>query len=216
MTCSLSMRMSVTTGRRRWRDAVEACEFDALGVYHQHAQVVGAELEEEAHDDGVEKDRFTAARRARHEEMWQFLHACSDRAPVGVPPQGNLQASLRVEDSSDSMMLRRPTTCREGLGTSIPMRDWPGMGASMRMPGAARARARLRSRLVNLLTWTPTPGSMANWVTAGPVFTSRTVASTLNERSVSSIVFIFALMSDWLTLTSPVFSRRVRAGSFQV
>ena len=57
----------------------------------------------------------------------------------------------------------------------------------MRMLGAASANARSLCSSVMRRTFTPFPGSNANWVTAGPGLISRTLASTLKLDSVSSI-----------------------------
>ena len=90
------------------------------------------------------------------------------------------------------------------MGTSMPTIDLPGTGASIRMLGAARARARslasevIRSTLTlvldtsSCLTLTlpslsfsltsfilrSQPGSTPNWVTVGPAFICTTLAST--------------------------------------
>jgi len=44
------------------------------------------------------------------------------------------------------------------LGTSIPMADLPGIGASIRIPLAASAKAKSSLKLTILLTLTPTSG----------------------------------------------------------
>jgi len=58
------------------------------------------------------------------------------------------------EDNS----LLNPTLDIFRFGTSIPTADLPGIGASIRMPGAARLSWRSSVREIILLIFTPVPG----------------------------------------------------------
>ncbi|MNW68419.1 hypothetical protein D3C74_471860 [compost metagenome] len=57
-----------------------------------------------------------------------------------------------------SMTSRMVTTDTSGLGTSIPMADLPGIGASIRISLAARASAISSVRFTMRLTFTPISG----------------------------------------------------------
>ena len=64
------------------------------------------------------------------------------------------------------------------LGTSIPISDLPGIGASIRTSLAASAKAMSSVKLTILLTFTPTAGWTSNFVTDGPKLALTTLAST--------------------------------------
>ena len=112
-------------------------------------------------------------------------------ATIGEPetslPSGRRNLPLERTNSSLSRMSRSATVEIDELGISIPTTDFPGMGASMRIDGAANASAKSLSRVVILLTLTPTAGWSSYWVTAGPTLMLTTRASTLKLASVSSI-----------------------------
>ena len=64
------------------------------------------------------------------------------------------------------------------FGTSIPTADFPGIGASIRMSFAAKARAKSSLKPTILLTFTPISGYTSYFVTAGPLCTFVTFAFT--------------------------------------
>ena len=64
------------------------------------------------------------------------------------------------------------------FGTSIPINDLPGIGASIRTSLAANASAMSSVKLTILLTLTPTAGWTSNFVTEGPKLALTTFAST--------------------------------------
>ena len=74
------------------------------------------------------------------------------------------------------MTSRRRTIAALVLGISTPITDLPGMGASMRMVGAARHMARSWARFTMELLLTPGAGCTSNWVMTGPQFTPTTSA----------------------------------------
>ena len=85
---------------------------------------------------------------------------------------------LEVWKALDWIRSRIRTVLRFLLGTSMPTAAFPGMGASMRTPVAARFRARSSERLVILLIFTPAAGCISYRVTAGPRQMSRILVCT--------------------------------------
>ena len=97
------------------------------------------------------------------------------------------------------------------FGTSIPTSDFPGIGASIRIVAAARARARLSCNPTILESFTPSAGFIAYLVTVGPMVTSSISTSIPKFRSVLFIIFAFAFISP--TPGFPLsFSRRESGG----
>ena len=72
------------------------------------------------------------------------------------------------------------------LGTSIPIAALPGMGASIRTPGAASFKAISSAKFTTELTFTPAAGSSSKRVTEGPRVTAITLARTLKSAKVCS------------------------------
>ena len=87
-----------------------------------------------------------------------------------------------------STISRKPTISFFVLGASIPMAALPGMGASTRMPGAARRSAISSAKFTTELTLTPGAGSSSYRVTDGPRVTPVTFAFTLKSASVCSSI----------------------------
>ncbi|CGF61719.1 Uncharacterised protein [Streptococcus pneumoniae] len=79
------------------------------------------------------------------------------------------------------------------MGTSIPIRDFPGIGASIRTSLAAKARARSSDRLEMRLTLTPTAGLTSYLVTDGPISARSTVTLIPKLAKVASKILIFSL-----------------------
>ncbi len=67
------------------------------------------------------------------------------------------------------MISPRRTITRRSLGTSMPTVVLPGIGATIRTLGTARAIARSSARLMIFLTLRPASSSISNWVITGPV-----------------------------------------------
>ena len=86
---------------------------------------------------------------------------------------------------------RKETVAISELGTSIPTRDFPGIGASIRTSLAARAKAKSSARLEMRLTRTPTAGLTSYLVTEGPISARSTVALILKLAKVSSKIRMF-------------------------
>src|SRR3989344_1016067 len=97
-------------------------------------------------------------------------------AYTGLPETSRPKASGRKYFdflySSSSNIPLKPTRATFLFGTSMPTRDFPGIGASILMGWAAKAKAKLFDSVVILESFTPSAGLKAYWVTAGPTFTS--------------------------------------------
>ncbi len=92
------------------------------------------------------------------------------------------------------------TVERSWLGTSTPMRLSPGIGARMRIVGAARDRARSSARAVTRFTLTPGAMRTRKSVTVGPGVQPVTSAGMSNVPSVPSILRASSLSSTSLAL----------------
>ena len=79
------------------------------------------------------------------------------------------------------------------FGTSIPINDLPGMGASIRRSFAASANAKSSAKLTTLLTLTPTAGCNSYFVTDGPKLTFFT--STWTPKLANVVVSFCELLS---------------------
>ena len=79
------------------------------------------------------------------------------------------------------------------FGSSIPIRDLPGMGASIRTFLAAMLSIISSLKLRTLLTLTPTSGFISNRVMAGPCVYPVMVTPTPNSLSVSLSLSAFSL-----------------------
>ncbi len=91
--------------------------------------------------------------------------------PEMSSPRAKAKGEFSRRKDGDDSKLRSPTLNILLLGTSIPTADLPGIGASMRMPGAARFNCKSSVRLMILLTFTPGAGVNSYLVTAGPQLT---------------------------------------------
>ena len=94
------------------------------------------------------------------------------------------------------------------FGTSMPIAALPGIGASIRTPGAASFKAISSARFTTELTLTPGAGSSSNRVTDGPRVTATTLARTLKSASVCS------KMPHWWRMPSSRFRSLVTTGVF--
>ena len=112
-------------------------------------------------------------------------------------PRPRRRPPFSLLKASDSIMSRRETTDGSSLGTSMPTKPLPGIGAWMRMLRAESASARSSARLVILLTLTLVvrpvrlvmkSGSVPNCVTTGPWLISRTRTGAPRLSSVFSML----------------------------
>src|SRR3989344_6357022 len=74
-------------------------------------------------------------------------------------------------------------------------RDLPGIGASIRIGWAAKARERSELSAAIRDSFTPTAGRKVNWVTVGPMATSPISTSIPKFESVRLMIVALALMS---------------------
>ena len=81
------------------------------------------------------------------------------------------------------------------FGTSIPIAAFPGIGASILTPFAAKPKAMSSCKLTIFETLTPGLGCNSNLVTEGPLVTCITFASTPKLESVSSSLFALSIKS---------------------
>ncbi len=93
--------------------------------------------------------------------------------------------------SDCSQSSRKETVAISELGTSIPIKDFPGIGASIRTSLAARASAKSSARFEIRLTRTPTAGLISYLVTEGPISARSTLTSIPKLWKVSSSTLIF-------------------------
>src|SRR3972149_1835262 len=102
----------------------------------------------------------------------------------------NLDLTFFIDSAAISDL--KFTTTRELFGTSIPISDLPGIGASILTEpvGDASAKAKSYCKLAIFVIFVPDEVSSAYWVTEGPKFTSATLTVIPNELNVSSIILI--------------------------
>src|SRR5579884_2180980 len=112
-------------------------------------------------------------------------------------PNATANLDLFLVISSDPITPLSVTISNEWFGTSIPTKDFPGIGASILTVPVLVAKAMAISccRLAILVILVPAANSSAYWVTAGPPLTSATLAAIPNDSKVLSIVAALFLTS---------------------
>ena len=83
------------------------------------------------------------------------------------------------------------------FGTSMPIAFFPGIGASIRTPAAAKDKAMSSDRFAILFTRTPGAGCTSYCVITGPLRTFTTLADTPKLLNVCSSCLAAALVSTW-------------------
>ena len=101
-------------------------------------------------------------------------------------PKAQATLNLLSKNSLDSTISLKKTGVCSLFGTSIPMADFPGIGASILTPLAANPKAISSAKLTILLTFIPALGWSSNLVTDGPFVTWSIFASTPKLIRVSS------------------------------
>ena len=150
--------------------------------------------------------------------MWGILPIS---VTMGLPETSSPKETANFEAcslmASDSIIFFRGTNSGERLGSSIPTKLLPGMGASILIVpvGAAKARAKSRSRAVIFESLVPRATSRAYWVTAGPKLTSTTRAVIPKDSRVFSMMAAFPLMSPLSALPPSTSLKSSRGGYFQ-
>ena len=110
--------------------------------------------------------------------------------PLTALPSGTSR-SLLGSVSACSQSSRKVTVAISEFGTSIPTKDLPGIGASIRTSFAARASAKSSAKFEMRLTRTPTAGLTSYFVTDGPISARSTLTSIPKLLKVSSKTLIF-------------------------
>src|SRR3989338_8024981 len=120
-------------------------------------------------------------------------------AYIGLPETSRPKASGRKYFdflySSSSNIPFKPTMATFLFGTSMPTRDLPGIGASILIGWAAKARDKSGLREPMRDNLTPTAGRKVNWVTVGPTDTSPISTYMPKFDKVLFIIFALALIS---------------------
>lgn len=108
----------------------------------------------------------------------------------------------------DSISLK-DTLSFKVFATSIPITDFPGIGASILISDDARAKDKSSARFTILLTLTPKSGCSSKHVTVGPLFILTTLALTEKLFKVVSIFFArcFRVFSDSVSFNLLSFKR---------
>src|SRR3989337_2388453 len=142
-------------------------------------------------------------------------------ATLALPETSSPRATAILLDVffilSDCIIFFKGTNSGARLGSSIPTRERPGIGASILIVpvGAARAKAKSRSSAVIFESLVPRATSNAYWVTAGPILTSTTLAVIPNDSRVFSICAALSFMSPLSAFPVLVSENIVIGGYFQ-
>ena len=138
-----------------------------------------------------------------------FARSAQIMLPVISLPSATVSLLFESLNSGVSMISRIVTMDFALLGTSIPIADLPGIGASIRTLVAARRRAISSERLVILLILTPASGTSSYLVTEGPRQILVTSALILKLSRVEISFLAPSCISAMLSV-EPSFSARSR------
>ena len=75
----------------KMRQAVIACELDALGVDHDQANILGKGTHEQGRDDGVDHDRLTGTRGTGDQQVRHLGEVGDDRRALCIAADGKLK-----------------------------------------------------------------------------------------------------------------------------
>ena len=89
----------------------------------------------------------------------------------------------------------------------MPTNDLPGIGASILIGWAAKAKAKLFDKVVILESFTPSAGLKAYWVTVGPIFTSAISTGIPKFSKVLFIIIEFSLIFPDVGAASFLFNK---------
>ena len=90
-----------------------------------------------------------------------------------------------------SHISRKPTIATSALGISTPTKDFPGIGASIRISLAAKANAKSSDKLTTRETFVPVANLISYFVIDGPTTADSTLAPIPKDLKVSSKIPIF-------------------------
>ena len=111
-------------------------------------------------------------------------------------PTAKVSLLFELRNSSEPIISLMVTVSLFSFGTSIPITDFPGTGASIRTPFAARFSAISSSRPLIFDTLTPIPGCISYLVIEGPRNIFLIFTSTLKLLRVFTIMSAFSRISD--------------------
>src|SRR3989344_7685103 len=132
--------------------------------------------------------------------------ACPDTSR----PKANKSGEEDLNSFSSSKLLK-PTNAADRLGISIPTKDLPGIGASMRIGCAANAKDKSFCNATILDNFTPSAGFKVYWVTVGPTLISAISTGIPKVSNVRLIILELALRSPEEGLPS-LLERRSKGG----
>ena len=118
---------------------------------------------------------------------------------IGLPSESRPKAHSRGPPFANGRTSAKLTAWAFSLGISIPTREVPGIGAKIRTDFAASESAMSSSRLVILLTRSPSPIEILNVVTEGPAVQPTTWLERPNSSSVAWSLWAVASSSSSLT-----------------
>ena len=115
-----------------------------------------------------------------------LVRSSTTSSPSRLRPSTTGSTRAMRRNSALSMRSRTCTSRGVGLGTSIPIAAFPGIGATMRSDCARIASAKSSASEETRPTFTPRPGSSSNRVTTGPTVLLMICAPTRNVSSVAT------------------------------
>ena len=131
---------------------------------------------------------------------------------ISLPRQMGAGDLISAKPEAPTISLKG-TTLMEGLGISMPMTSLPGMGATIRILRALKARARSSARFTILLILIPGAGLYSKVVITGPGSTSMISPLMPKYPNFCSSSSASRLMASWSTTVSwQPFSRKSREG----
>ena len=78
-------------GHVQMRQAIVACELDALGIDHDQAHVLGKRAHEQGRDNGVDHHRLTGTRGTGDQQVGHLGEVGDDRRALGIAADGELE-----------------------------------------------------------------------------------------------------------------------------
>ena len=97
-----------------------------------------------------------------------FAKSATTYSPAIFFPNPTGRAAFEFLNSSEAITDRMDTTSLWAFGTSIPIVPFPGIGAIIRIPSAAKLKAISSSRFLIFEMRTPFVGTISYNVTVGP------------------------------------------------
>jgi hypothetical protein len=152
-----------------------------LGVHQHQAQVVGSPAEQSPTMQLLTKTLFPEPVVPATRRWGRILQSRHQGFPVHTHPQGQGQVRLRLLKVSTPGGSAGGWIGDGGWGSRCPRRACPGLGASTRRLGTARARARSLGEGGHAAYLHSRAGWIRNWITVGPTWVSPSSASMPNS-----------------------------------